>query len=378
MKKVLIVTSTASMIDQFLLPSITLLQEMGYEVNIACNFISGNTCTPAKIASVKKYLEAIHVSYFQVDIVREVFDFKAHVRAYKDLVNIISNGGYSFVHCHSPIGGVIARLATRKTKVKVFYTAHGFHFYKGAPLKNWVLYYPVEKICSHFTDVLITINHEDYNFAQQKLRAKKVFYVPGVGVDTSNISRDTSIRKKIREQYGIPADKSLLLSVGELNLNKNHEIVIRAIAKMPGVYYMVAGQGFLRQKYEALIKELNIEDRVMLLGFCNDILDLYNAADLFVFPSFREGLSVSLMEAMAIGLPVACSKIRGNVDLIDADGGRFFDPHDEKDISAAINAILEMSIDEKMALGMHNKNKILQFDIEKVNRKLRSIYEENQ
>ena len=189
-------------------------------------------------------------------------------------------------------------------------------------------------------------------------------------MDTSNISRDTSIRKKIREQYGIPADKSLLLSVGELNLNKNHEIVIRAIAKMPGVYYMVAGQGFLRQKYEALIKELNIEDRVMLLGFCNDILDLYNAADLFVF--------LSLMEAMAIGLPVACSKIRGNVDLIDADGGRFFDPHDEKDISAAINAILEMSIDEKMALGMHNKNKILQFDIEKVNRKLRSIYEENQ
>ncbi len=378
MKKVLIVTSTASMIDQFLLPSITLLQEMGYEVNIACNFISGNTCTPAKIASVKNYLEAIHVSYFQVDIVREVFDFKAHVRAYKDLLNILSEGGYSFVHCHSPIGGVIARLAARKANVKVFYTAHGFHFYKGAPLKNWVLYYPVEKFCSYFTDVLITINHEDYNFAQQKLRAKKVYYVPGVGVDTSNINRDTSVRKELREQYGIPADKSLLLSVGELNLNKNHEIVIRAIAKMPGVYYMVAGQGFLRQKYEALIKELNIEDRVILLGFCNDILDLYNAADLFVFPSFREGLSVSLMEAMAIGLPVACSKIRGNVDLIDTDGGRFFDPHNEKDILTAISEILGMSPDEKMALGIHNKNKILRFDIEKVNRKLRLIYEENQ
>ena len=141
---------------------------------------------------------------------------------------------------------------------------------------------------------------------------------------------------------------------------------------------MVAGQGFLRQKYEALIKELNIEDRVMLLGFCNDILDLYNAADLFVFPSFREGLSVSLMEAMAIGLPVACSKIRGNVDLIDTDGGLFFDPHNEKDILTAISEILGMSPDEKMALGVHNKNKILRFDIEKVNRKLRLIYEENQ
>lgn len=378
MKKVLIVTSTASMIDQFLLPSITLLQEMGYEVNVACNFVSGNTCSSVKIDSVKKHLEAVRVNYFQVDIVRDVFDFKAHIRAYKKLLSIIKEGNYSFVHCHSPIGGVIARLAAKKSKIKVFYTAHGFHFYKGAPLKNWILYYPVEKICAHFTDVLITINHEDYDLAKKKLKAKRVYYVPGVGIDTSKIDRDVLIRDEVREKYNIPADGCLLLSVGELNLNKNHEIVIRAIAKMPGIYYMIAGQGGLRQRYEMLIKELNVENRVFLLGFCDDILGLCDAADIFVFPSFREGLSVSLMEAMAMRLPVACSKIRGNVDLIDSDGGRFFDPHSEEEILTAIEELLKMTPSKKIALGQYNKNKILQFDIEKVNRKLRLIYEENQ
>lgn len=374
MKKALVATSVASMVDQFLLPSVFLLKDLGYEVHILCNFNDGNTCSDEQIKKLQATLNDNGIKYFQVDFARNVAKVTKNLSAYKQVQAIIKNNHYNLVHCHSPIGGLVMRLACRKTRkngTKVIYTAHGFHFYKGAPLKNWLIYYPVEKICSYFTDVLITINSEDYNFAKKKMKAKQIQYVSGVGINLNNFADILVKKDDKRKELAVPKNAKLLISVGELNNNKNHETVIRAISDIENVYYVIAGKGALQEHLQNVINQLNMANRVKLLGFRDDISELCNTADIFVMPSFREGLSVALMEAMACGLPCVVSRIRGNVDLIDENGGVLFNPNDIIDCK---NSIEKISLKDFSKLGAYNFEKIKQFSLESVDLKLKDIY----
>ena len=300
---------------------------------------------------------------------------KGNLQAIKQIKEIVTKEKYDIVHCHTPIAAMCTRIACRKARkngTKVFYTAHGFHFYKGAPLKNWGLFFPVETLCAHWTDVLFTMNTEDYALAKKKMKAKRVEYVPGVGIDLSKFGCATIDKVDKRKGLGIPEDAVLLLSVGELNKNKNHETVIRAIPDM-NVYYIIAGKGGLHEHLQGVIDALGMTERVKLLGYRTDVAELYAVADLFVFPSFREGLPVSVMEAMASGLPVACSKIRGNVDLIDENGGVLFDPHSVEECQEMLELVLSRNLHEA---GTYNRNKVKDFDIRHVNERLMRLYEE--
>ncbi len=182
-KAVLMIASVASMIDQFNMPNIRLLQEMGYEVHVACNFKEGNTCDAKRIRKLKETLASMQVVWHQWDCPRDVSSVKKCWNAYCQLRRLFRNNTFAWMHCHSPIGGALARIAARKGKIRVIYTAHGFHFYRGAPLRNWMFYYPVEKLLAGWTDVLITINREDYQFAGRRLKAGAVCHIPGVGID---------------------------------------------------------------------------------------------------------------------------------------------------------------------------------------------------
>ncbi len=188
MKKVLIVASVASMIDQFNMQNINILKQQGYEVHVAANFEKGSTISEERLLEFKKELKNLNVLYFQVDFSRRIGNIGQNIKAYKQIKEIIKQNKYKFIHCHSPIGGVCGRIAAKTTGTKVMYTAHGFHFYKGAPMKNWVLYYPIERVLSYLTDVLITINNEDYELSKNKMKSKSLYYIPGVGVDVSNFS----------------------------------------------------------------------------------------------------------------------------------------------------------------------------------------------
>lgn len=299
---------------------------------------------------------------------------KGTFKAIKEIRAIVKDGGYELVHCHTPIAAMCTRLACkklRKSGVKVIYTAHGFHFYKGAPKKNWMLFYTIEKLCARHTDVLITINREDYALAERKMKAKRIAYVPGVGIDLEKFSQPSVTREDKRRELGIPDSSTLLLSVGELNQNKNHETVIRAIANMENVRYLIAGKGGLDGYLQGLIDELGMTDRVQLLGYRSDIRELLIASDVFVFPSYREGLSVSVMEAMASGLSVVCSRIRGNTDLVDEKGGAHFNPHSVEDCRNAIESVLSADMSEH---GKYNKEKIKAFSCETVDKLMREIY----
>lgn len=376
MNKALIITSVASMVDQFLLPSLFLLQEMEYDVHVACNFEKGNTCSAEQVEELKRTLIDHEITFYQVDFERNVLQLFHNVQAYKQISTIITTHEFSLIHCHSPIGGLLGRLAARNARNKgtsVFYTAHGFHFYKGAPLKNWLFYYRVEKFCSRFTDKLITINQEDYELAKRKFHAKETHYMPGVGVDLGRFENVRVDKPTKRREIGVPEDAILLLSVGELNENKNHQIIIRALAELnhPNVHYAIAGVGEKKEYLICLADKLGISDKIHLLGYRKDVAEIYKISDIYVLPSVREGLNVSLMEAMASKCPCLVSRIRGNIDLIDSNGGELFDPKSVMECVDKIRAMLGANHDN---IGQYNSSKIRQFSLESVNVDVARIY----
>lgn len=362
--KILYVTTIAGSM-MFFPEHFKMLLEEGHTIELACN------CE----RPVRQDIADLGLKIHDIPFTRSPIS-KDNIVAYNHLKKLVTESDYDVVHCHTPNAATITRLACkdlRKKGLKVFYTAHGFHFYQGAPKKNWLFFYAVEWTCAHWTDVLITINHEDYALAKQKMKAKQIEYVPGVGINLSNFG-DVGVNREVkRNDLGIPADAKLLLSVGELNTNKNHETVIRAISRMDNVYYVIAGKGGLDNYLQKIIEELSIGNRVRLLGFRTDVRELYYAADALIFPSYREGLSVALMEAMASSLPVACSKIRGNTDLIDENGGRLFDPYS---INSCRDAIETLLVRDLTAIGKYNREKVKKFSTETVLGRLNKIYDE--
>ena len=174
-KKVLLVATVQSHICQFHLPLIDLLHEKGYEGHVAAK----NNLKEKRGLKLERADKV-----FEVPFERSPFK-KQNITAYKMLKKIINENHYNIIHCNTPMGGVLSRLAGKKERkqgTKIIYTAHGFHFFKGAPLKNWMIYYPIEKYLSKYTDCIITMNQEDYKIASKKFKKTNVEYTHGVGV----------------------------------------------------------------------------------------------------------------------------------------------------------------------------------------------------
>lgn len=380
MKRVLMLASVASMIDQFNMPNIALLQKLGYQVDVACNFIEGNTCSDARVAELKQKLQDMHVRCYQIDFARNIKHMGQNMKALWQVEALMKQNTYAFCHCHSPIGGVVARIAGHRTRTKVIYTAHGFHFYQGAPVMNWLVYYPVEKMLSRWTDVLITINHEDYKLAKKKFKMKKLTYVPGIGIDTQREGLSQKEKEEKRKELGIPQDAFLITNAAEFTPNKNQKTVIEAIEQLhnPNIYFVMCGIGEKKAELEQYVKEHGLEEHIRFVGFRNDLHEILQTSDCFVLSSFREGLSVALMEAMAEGLPVVCGRIRGNVDLVkNGFGGLLLAPEDIKAYENAFIKLYEMrqrkpGMFEQM--GITNQKSIKMFGRNAVEQVMENVY----
>lgn len=372
MKKILYVaTVVKTHIMEFHIPYLKMLKEMGFETAVAAKNDYENPAD-CNIPYCDKY--------YDIPFVRNPFRLE-NFRAYKELKKIIDEGEYDIIHCHTPVGAMLTRLAAleaRKKGTKVIYTAHGFHFYKGAPLINWLLFYPVERFLAHMTDVLITINKEDYNRAKT-FRAGKIVYVPGVGIDINRFSKYIGNCHEKRIELGLSEDDFILLSVGELITRKNQLIVLEAMGELKkkgilnGIRYVICGGGKLGAELQERALALGISDYVHFLGYRNDVSEIYNASDLFVFMSIQEGLPVALMEAMACGLPTICSNIRGNTDLIENGmNGELV----ENTATAVADAIVKLknnqAIRERYALAAVSK--IKHFDLTSVEVEMHNIY----
>ncbi|QMI89672.1 glycosyltransferase family 4 protein [Bacillus velezensis] len=318
-KKVLFCATVDYHFKAFHLPYFQWFQDMGWEVHVAAG---GNMNLP--------FVD----EKFSIPIRRSPFH-PENLSVYRRLKRLIQDNGYDMIHCHTPVGGVLARLAARQARqkgTKVLYTAHGFHFCDGAPLKNWLLYYPIEKFLSSYTDCLITINEEDYERAKQMKKtdcsAKKIH---GIGVNTDRfrpVSREES--ERLREKHGFGAGEFILVYPAELNGNKNQGLLIETAAllknRIPELKLVFAGEGAMEEPYRKKAESLGVSDIVRFYGFCRDIHELIQLADLSVASSIREGLGMNLLEGMAAEKPAVAADNRGHREIIEDGVNGFLVP----------------------------------------------------
>lgn len=330
--KVLITATVQSHICQFHRPLVDMLHQHGAEVHVAA----------------RNNLE--EKNGLSLDFVEKVYDIPFsrspkslnNIAAYKQLKSIIDEGAYDIVHCNTPVGGVVTRLASRNARkqgTKVFYTAHGFHFYKGAPCKNWIFIYPIEKYLSNFTDTLITINTEDYALARNNFSCK-VVYTHGVGVSSIRFSRSIEASKQeIRTKLGLKSNQPIILCVGELLPNKNQQMAIRAMVDIVKTYpeslLLLAGNGPERNKLYDLVYQCGLQNNIKLLGYCTNIEQYYSICDVLISCSKREGLPLNIVEAMFSQTPIVATMNRGNAELVKDGVTGFLVPIDDYSLMAS-------------------------------------------
>lgn len=360
MKKVLFTATVDSHILQFHIPYLKMFKEKGYEVHVATN---GTEEIP--------YCDVKHVISFERSPIKI-----NNLKAIKDLKKIIDKEKFDIIHCHTPMGSVVTRIAAKKARkrgTRVIYTAHGFHFFKRAPLINWIIFYPIEKYLSKYTDCLITINHEDYELAKRKFKAKQIELVHGVGVDESKFNFEMTKEEKheLRKSLGLKDDELVLIQVGELNKNKNQIMAIKAmkdlIKENDNIHLLLVGQGELEEFYKQKIEEYNLQKNIHMLGYRNDIPYLMKISDILLSLSYREGLPVNVIEGMMSGLTIIATDCRGNRDLIIDNKKSCLIKNG--DINALINSIklvIKEDVKEKKDI-----NRYLKTEIEK---KVKEIY----
>lgn len=366
--KILFTATVDSHIKHFHLPYLKWFEEQGFQVHVASR---GSENIP--YADFK----------WNIPFSRSPFN-KDNIRAYKELKKIIDTNNYRLIHCHTPVGGVLTRLAARRARkkgTKVIYTAHGFHFYKGAPLKNWLLYYPVEKWLARYTDCLITINEEDYELARKKFKTGSIKKVDGVGVDINRFKPPAEEEKlALRQEYGFNEKDFIIICVGELNANKNQALAIKAVKilkeRIPNIKLLLAGKGDMEKQYRKMAEKLGVKDNVLFLGYRRDIPELLSISDIAVSSSRREGLPVNVMEAMATGLPLVVTDCRGNRDLVrNGENGFVVGIDDAEGMAERIEYIYNNG-EMKEKARKYNLNSIKNYSLDTIEKQIACIYNE--
>ena len=373
MNKRILITSTELMMIQFLVPHVIHLSENGYKVDIACSDVGGRMDEIRE--NLKGYAEKIH----EVRLERSPVSPK-NLLGYQDMKKVINQEEYDIIWTNEPVMGVVTRLAARKARkkgTKVLYMVHGFHFYKGAPKKYWLMFYPIEKIASRLCDGIITINKEDYERAKT-FHAKEVRYIHGIGVDTSRLKPDDEVQSDIKKEIGITEDAFLILSVGELLPRKNQQVIIRALGllKDKDIHYILCGKGKQLAGLQKLAKENQVENQVHFLGYRKDVLNIYGQTDLLAFPSMREGLGLAGLEAMYCGLPLVTSNTSGPRDYMEnGKTGYMFDPYDANGFAKGIQK-LHKNVELRKTCGEYNQKAVIPYYIENVKKEVLELIEE--
>ncbi len=397
MKKALLVTRVSGFVPQHEMNNVKILQEMGYEVHYAADY---NTVVYGRDNS---RLDGTGIVRHQIDFVRTPLPADV-ARSYRQMKELLLAEDFDLLHCHMPMSGVVARAAAhsvRKQKgrdMPVLYTAHGFHFYTGASPANW-LYYPIERHMARYTDRLILLNGEDYRRASRFPVRGRVEMVPGVGIRLEQfegrVKKDYEMGQggtgegehSLHRRFGIRPGDAVLISVGELTKRKNNLVMIQAMRELGDldITYLICGSGPLEQELHSYVSGSKLEDRVKFAGYVTDVPDLLWQADCLVLPSRHEGLPVVVMQAMAAGLPVVASRIRGVTDLIEhTRGGYLVEGFEPEDFAVKVRRLFEEKagktavprVARRQQMGEWNRERVEQFSMERVERQMRRIYQE--
>lgn len=372
MKKVLLLAPMSSVHERFNIANIAALESLGCEIHLAANFSVDNHAI-----EYKNKCESEHLIIHDFPFARH--SLKDNLSYIPQIKKLLKEEKFDLVHSHTETGGLLSCLSANANKrTKYMFTPHGMSFYKGSSLKSQLTYKPIEKLICSKMDVNIAINDEEYEVLNS-WNKKSAKFVHGAGFDfdaVSNALVDINSKKK---ELGIPLDRKLVLSVGELDDNKNHKVILEAISMIPKEnrpYLLICGEGNNRNQLISTAKKYNYENCLFLPGYRYDMNEIFHIADLFVFPSYHEGLSFALMQAMASKLTVICSRIRGNVDLIDEEkGGYFFEPDDAVSLNRLIVDLL--SDDAKsIRFGQYNYEKSILYSLDNVKNELEILYKE--
>lgn len=387
MKKALLVTRVSGFIPQHEMNNVKILQEMGYEVHYATNL------QVVVYGKDNSRLEGTGIISHQIDFCRSPFSADVK-RSYRQLKELMQEEKFDLIHCHMPMSAVVCRMAAEQVRkedgrqVPVLYTAHGLHFYTGAPPQNWI-YYPIERYLARYTDRLILINQEDYKRGKTFPIRGEVEYVPGVGIRLEDYQELVPERRVIERILGktLSPETKVILDVGELSRRKNHHLLVEMMAELRDLdlICIIGGTGPEKSSLEAFIHEKGLEQRVFLPGYIDDVKQFLSAGDGFVFPSYQEGLPVAMMEAMAAGLPVVASRIRGVTDLMEhGKGGYLVRGFDPVDYAVKVRRLFTEKCGKstvprnirRYQMGQWNRERIKQFSLEIVEQRMREIYQE--
>ena len=352
-------------------PCLNAALDLGYEVVLGVN-----RNNPHELSC-----KELPISLYDSHTYRSITAIKDNFIAYKNLCNVIKEKHIEVIHCNTPVGGMIGRFAGRRYHVKkVIYTAHGFHFYKGAPLFNRTVLKWAEQIMAHWTDAIITMNEEDYQ-AAKKFKLKKggkVYKVHGVGITLDDFKDIRVDRIAKRNELGLKDTDIVCISAGDLVARKNYSVAIEALAKVKNenLHYLICGVGPEKEHLEKLAEEKGVASRVHFLGFRTDVKEMMKISDIFLFTTLQEGMPRSMMEAMACGLPCVASKIRGNVDLLDEGKGGYL--RMVTDVTGFSECLTKLTNDDLLRKQMseYNLESIKNYDVKVVKEEIKRIYSE--
>lgn len=364
MKRAIVVAATGGFLKGFLLSDMKLLKQMGYEVHCAANGKSVSTFVPTDLFANEG------ITFHQIDFSSTNPLSKDSLIACKQFKQLMHEYQFDFVHVHTPIPGVIVRLATisnRKKGCIVAYTTHGLTFPKGCSLKAKIIYGGIEWLCSWLCDAVITINKEDY-MQMKKMACKRVYHICGVGVDTSKYHNCIIDRNVYRGELGLQKDDIAILEIGELSYRKNHKIIIDALSKLTNEKYVfvICGKAMNKSGTFDFLKKYCEEKnvRTIFLGFRKDIPEIIRCSDVVVLPSLREGLGLAGVEALASGKPVIGSNIQGIKDyIIDGETGYLCNPNSVDEFAEKIKLLSDEKIRELMASNCISKAEEFSIDI---------------
>ena len=373
MKKLLLLSPTGSIHSRFNLANIKAISELGYELHLLANFENGPG-PEGKNEAFAQWCKEQGYFIHNMPFVRGAS--LKNFSLVKELKVFLRKEKFDIVHAHTETGGLMLRMAlSAKGSSKFVYTAHGMSFWKGCPLKNRIIFKTIEKWICKGMDANLGMNQEELDFLRQT-KPQAAYFVHGIGLNLNRFKNVARSRNGVREEFGVREDEKLILSIGELDDNKNHATVIKALTMLEhnNFKYVVCGVGPNKDILTKMASDAGLSDKVILAGYRSDIPDVLHAADMFVFPSFHEGMPVAALEAMACGLPLICSKIRGNVDIVkDGDNGFLFEPQDYLSLAMVMDRLIANQ-ELAYAFGEKNKEIVKAFSQEDVIKELKFLY----
>lgn len=375
-------TTISGFLDKFEKGNVEILRKMGYTIHYAANTEQQHYLFDDE--EIKKL--GVHIHH--IDIERSPYMVRANRKAFLQLTKIVRKYNISIIHCHTPVGGLLGRLIGkyfRKDGIKVIYTAHGFHFYKGAPWINNSVYYLAERWLARHTDILVVINREDLESARKfRLRKNgKIYRIPGAGLDTQRFHIfSEEERRRRRQALGIGEEVFFIVSVGELNENKNQEIILEALALMQDrgcdiskIVYGICGDGFFRNRLETRVRELGLQENVKMFGYCSDVPAILGCADMSVLSSRREGLGMAALESLAMGVPVAAADNRGTREYMeDGRNGYVCSCKDAESFIRGIGKIRNMDGEARRKMGIRCRKTTEGFEKARTASVMREVY----